>query len=64
MISLFIDANVYLRFYAYTDDDLGELEKLDALIDAGDLRIYKNQQLEDEIERNRENTIEAALKIF
>lgn len=64
MISLFIDANVYLRFYAYTDDDLSELEKLDALVDAGKLRIYKNTQLEDEIERNREAKIEAALKTF
>lgn len=64
MISLFIDANVYLRFYAYTDDDLLELEKLHALVEAGELRIYKNSQLEDEIERNRENKIDEALNTF
>lgn len=64
MISLFIDANIYLRFYAYTDDDLLELEKLDALSDAGELRIFKNAQLEDEVARNRENKIQASLDIF
>jgi hypothetical protein len=64
VISLFIDANVYLRFYAYTDDDLIELEKLQALVEAGQLRIYKNCHLEDEIERNRENKIVAALDTF
>lgn len=64
MISLFIDANVYLRFYAYTDDDLVELEKLHALVEASELRIYKNSHLEDEIERNRENKIHAALDTF
>lgn len=64
MISLFIDANVYLRFYAYTDDNLIELEKLHALIEDGQLRIFKNSQLEDEIDRNRENKIVAALDVY
>lgn len=64
MRSLFIDANVYLRFYAYTDDDLLELEKLHALVGAKQLRIYKNEQLEDEVFRNRENVIISALAIF
>ena len=64
MISLFIDANVYLRFYAYTDDDLIELEKLEALCDAGELKIYTNSQLIDEFERNRENKIDSALDVF
>lgn len=64
MISLFIDANVYLRFYAYTDDDLIELEKLHALIEAGELRLFKNEQLEDEVARNRESKISSALETF
>jgi hypothetical protein len=64
VISLFIDANVYLRFYAYTDDDLTELEKLQALVETGQLCIYKNIHLEDEIQRNRERKIVAALDTF
>lgn len=64
MISLFIDANVYLRFYAYTDDDLVELEKLEALVEVDQLRIFKNVQLEDEIERNREKKIVTALDVY
>ena len=34
VLHVFIDTNILLRFYAYSDDALGEVEKLSALVKA------------------------------
>jgi PIN domain-containing protein len=64
MLHVFIDSNIYLKFYAYADDTLAELEKLHALADSNQIRIYITSQVVDEIERNREAKISEALSRF
>lgn len=59
---LFIDTNIFLRFYSYTDDRLEELKKLNILIDKGEITLYVPNQLRDEIARNRETEIKRTYK--
>jgi predicted nucleic acid-binding protein len=59
---LFIDANIFLRFYSYSDDRLEELKKLFLLIEKGDIVLYVPAQLRDEVSRNREAEIKRAYK--
>lgn len=61
---IFIDSNVYLRFYAYSEDDIAELEKFRALSEAGKIELYLTEQVDDEIVRNRESEISRALEKF
>lgn len=61
-MNLFIDTNVFLRFYSYTDDRLEEIKKLIMLIDKGNLVLYVPRQLIDEINRNREGEIKKTYK--
>ena len=35
--NLFLDANIYLSFYKLSDDDIAELEKLAAMVKAGEI---------------------------
>ena len=64
MISLFIDTNIYLNFYQFSDDDLEELKKLSVAIEKKDIRLYITRQVIDEFNRKRESTIADALKRF
>jgi predicted nucleic acid-binding protein len=40
MIHAFVDTNIFLSLYAYTDDNISELNGLNALIKAKELKIY------------------------
>lgn len=51
---LFLDANIYLDFYRYGDDDLAEIGKLLILVIDGDVKLLSNNHLTDEIARNRD----------
>lgn len=51
---VFLDANVYLSFYAYGKDDLEALEKLLYLVEHEEILLYTNSHLLDEVKRNRE----------
>jgi hypothetical protein len=62
VINLFIDTNGYLNFYRYSNDDLEELRKLRAAVDAGEIRLFVTSQLQDEFRRNRETVIAQSLK--
>ncbi|OAO00581.1 hypothetical protein A8B75_18175 [Sphingomonadales bacterium EhC05] len=64
MLHLFIDSNIYLKFYAYSDDTLAELEKLQALVNENHITLHITGQVIDEIERNRESKIVEALSRF
>lgn len=59
---LFIDTNIFLSFYHYTNDDLDELEKLILLADTKKLTLLLPTQVVDEFYRNRDNKINDALK--
>ncbi len=61
---LFIDTNILLSFYAFPKDDLEQLEKLVALINAKTIKLYLTQQVVDEFKRNRENNLANSFKEF
>jgi predicted nucleic acid-binding protein len=63
-LNVFIDTNIWLSFYAFTNDDLEQLRKLIALIKNGKLKLYINQQVSDEFYRNREAKLQESIKDF
>jgi len=63
-IHLFIDTNVYLKFYHFSNDDLEELSKLQVLLDNDKLELYLPEQVINEFSRNRDNKLADALRNF
>lgn len=63
-IHLFIDTNVYLKFYHFSNDDLEELNKLHVLLDNDKLELYLPEQVSNEFHRNRDTKLADALKTF
>lgn len=61
---VFIDANVYLSFYEYSDDDLNKLQALVNFQNTRKLKVINNRQLYDEFKRNREARIQSAISQF
>jgi predicted nucleic acid-binding protein len=62
MLHVFIDTNVLLRFYAYSDDTLAEVEKLSALVKAKEIKLCVTQQVVDERARNRDKELIESMK--
>ena len=62
--NLFVDANVFLGFYHFSNDDLDELQKLVGLIKKGEVVLYATTQVIDEVDRNRDVKIQDAYKKF
>jgi PIN domain len=58
----FIDTNIFLLFYQYSEDDLDELDKFRILLRKKEITLWLPQQVIDEYDRNREKTISTALK--
>ena len=63
-IHLFIDTNIYLKFYHFSNDDLEELNKLHVLLDNDNLELYLPEQVRNEFNRNRDTKLADALKTF
>lgn len=61
---VFIDSNIYLRFYGYAEDDFLELEKFVALLDAKKIKVFVTEQVNNEVLRNRDAEINAAMEKF
>jgi hypothetical protein len=61
MIHAFIDTNVYLTFFSFTEEDLEELRKLQAAIRTGALKLWTTPQVADELRRNRETKVAESL---
>lgn len=61
---LFIDTNVFLKFYHFTSDDLGQLKSLIAYLKEGDLILHLPEQVLNELARNRENKLAEAATAF
>jgi hypothetical protein len=61
---LFIDTNVLLNFFAYSNDDLNQLEKLVELVKIHVIKLYLTQQVVDEFHRNRDIKLSASFKEF
>ncbi|MCK0129493.1 PIN domain-containing protein [Erythrobacter sp. F6033] len=64
MLQVFIDANIYLRFFAYSTDALDELEKFRALCEAKKIKLFLTDQVKREIARNRDAEVSRALGRF
>lgn len=60
-MNLYIDTNVYLTFYHFSNEDLKELKKLIALINTGNIILYLPEQTKNEFYRNREVKISDSL---
>lgn len=61
-INLFIDTNILLGFYRFTNDDLETLSKLeDIIVKTHKIRLYVTQQQVDEFYRNRDGVIKQSI---
>jgi hypothetical protein len=60
---VFIDTNIWLSLYQFTNDDLSQFEKLKAMLGKS-IELIVPQQVSDEIIRNRESKISDALRDF
>lgn len=61
-LHLFIDTNIFLNLYHYSDDDLEELRKIIVLLENNRLVLYTTTQLWDEFRRNRDEKLKEALE--
>ncbi len=59
MKNLFIDSNIWLSLYSYTNDDLEKFGKLRELI-GNEIKLWIPTQVRDEVMRNRESKIFSA----
>ena len=63
MKNLFIDSNIWLSLYHFTNDDLTQFEKLNELL-KNDIHLWIPKQVHDEVVRNREAKIKESFKHF
>lgn len=56
-LHLFIDANIFLKFYDFATEDLEELLKLRDRIRDRHVVLYVTEQVRDEVKRNRGNKL-------
>ena len=61
-MNIFIDTNIFLSFYHFSNDDLEELKKLSLLLQQGKAKLFLPEQVIQEFRRNRDNKIADALK--
>lgn len=61
---VFIDTNIFLNFYHFTNEDIEQLETVFASHEEGSIQVHVTQQLQDEFNRNREAKILDAMKQF
>lgn len=59
MKNLFIDSNVWLSLYHFTNDDLAQFGKLKEIL-GQDIKLYIPKQVYDEVLRNREAKLKDA----
>ncbi|MBH1529020.1 PIN domain-containing protein [Stenotrophomonas sp. NRRL B-14846] len=63
-IHAFIDTNVLLNFYSFTEDTSSDLEALTKLLSPEQINVHLPKQVEDEFWRNRESKIHTAVTEF
>ena len=61
---LFIDANIFLNFYDFHDEDLVQLGKLVDLIKKKEIKLFLTKQVCNEIKKNRESRLGKAYGKF
>lgn len=60
-LNLFLDANVYLKFYSYSSDDIGVLYQVHRKLNER-FKIITNSLLVNEFNRRKEQHFKEALK--
>ncbi|WP_433767302.1 PIN domain-containing protein [Pseudomonas putida] len=63
-LHVFIDTNILLNFYSFSDDKLEILDELIDLVNPGKLTIHLPKQVENELKRNRESKLQFAMTEF
>lgn len=63
MKNLFIDSNIWLSLYHFTNDDLEQFAKLNKII-GQEIKLFIPQQVYNEVSRNREAKLKDAFKYF
>lgn len=63
-MNLFVDANIFLDFYHFSNDDLDELKKLVDVIKKGEIALIVTVQVINEVRRNRDSKVADAYKKF
>jgi hypothetical protein len=63
-VDLFLDTNIWLSFYHFSNDDLEELRKLVVLIEKEKVTLRVTDQVVDEFRRNRNAKFNDAIKKF
>jgi len=63
-LHLFIDTNIFLNFYSFSDDKLEILDELIDLTAPGQMTIHLPKQVENELKRNRESKLQVAMSDF
>lgn len=61
---LFVDTNVFLNFYSYAKDDLGQLKKLIEHLNADGISLHLPKHVLNELERNRETKLKTSADQF
>ena len=65
MLNVFIDSNIWLSLYHFTNDDLKQFKKLNELVESQNgIKLFLPQQLYDEVLRNRDAKIKEAFTQF
>lgn len=63
-LHLFIDTNIFLNFYSFSDDKLEILDELIDLTAPGQIILHLPKQVENELKRNRESKLQVAMSEF
>ena len=63
MKNLFLDSQIWLDLYSFSNDDLTQFKKLKDMLGT-DIHLFVTEQVKNEVKRNRENKIKAALSQF
>lgn len=63
-LHVFIDTNIFLNFYHFSDDKLEILDELIELVSPGEMTIHLPKQVENELKRNRESKLQFAMTDF
>ncbi|WP_156025796.1 PIN domain-containing protein [Sphingomonas phyllosphaerae] len=64
LLNVFIDTNVLVRFFAFTNDNLDEAAKLSALIETKQIRVFVTEQVMDEFYRQRDRELLGSIRAF
>ncbi|HDR9508894.1 hypothetical protein C5615_22735 [Burkholderia cepacia] len=63
-LNLFVDTNILLNFYSFSDDELEVIDELIGHIGDDQIALHLPKQVENEFERNRESKLRTAVLDF